>query len=76
MIYVIVMQVVFILSSSERCCCVRLSQCCYWSSLLSKLLQVGLVHCMNAVATALSQKRQLDTLSKIYAVLLIKYPTL
>ena len=42
---------------SERCCCVRLSQCCYWSSLLSKLLQVGLVHCMNAVATALSQKR-------------------
>ena len=75
MIYVIVMQVVFILNSSERCCYLRLSQYCHWSSPFSKLLQVGLVHCMNTVATALLQKKQLHTLSKIYAALLIKYPT-
>ena len=71
-----IMQVVFILSLSERCCYVRLSQRCHWSSLLSELLQVGLVHCMNAVATALTQKRQLHTLSMIYAVPLIKHPIL
>ena len=74
--YMFIMQVVFIPSSSERCCYVRLSQYCHWSSLLSKQLQVGLVHWTNAVATALSQKKQLHTLSKIYAAPLIKSHTL
>ena len=35
--------------SSERCCCIRHSQYCHWSSQSSILLQVGIIHCMDVV---------------------------
>ena len=62
-----ILQVVLIQSQSERCCYVRFSQYCHWYSLLSKQLQVCLVHRMNAVATALSQKRQLHIPSNLHS---------
>ena len=48
------MQVVFIQSSEE--CCVSHSQCCHWSPQHSTLLQVGVMHCVDLLATAVTQK--------------------
>ena len=61
----IVMQLVYI-QSSEGCCCVRHSQCCRWSSQHSTLLQVGVMDCVDVVATAVTQKND-HIQTKIYA---------
>jgi len=49
---ILVMQLAYI-QSSERCCCVRHSLCCHWSSQHSTLLQVGAMHCVDVVAAAM-----------------------
>jgi len=41
------------IQSSERCCCVRHSQYCHWSSQHSTLLQVGVMDCVDVVAAAM-----------------------